>query len=1147
MNEADICDRYVLPKLQAAGWGSHPHPIRREYQFTAGQIVISEHGAQRSRGRIADFVLNYAQDFPIAVVEVKAINKNLESGLQQVKSYAEMLGLQFAYATNGKKIIEFDFSNNQVRELEEFPLPEELWTRLRSFQGLDENKAADYLLTPSAGPQLRSYQIVAVHRTVQAILQKKNRILIVMAPGTGKTLTSFQICWKLWNFSWNNTGKRRRTRILFLTNQSSLVYAAYEAYRAFGDNRYILKERQFRDDKSVYFSTYQIFALESFRQQYSQDFFDLIVADECDRSLMKENSSWRQVLDYFSPAYQLGLAGIFVESENKNLINYFGHPVFTYSLKQGIEDGFLAPFRVQYIQIPDVEIFKPIEIDSDLEILDEEKLFDLVSRINHLKSLETTNFIAQNITDFLKETDRFAKTIIFCTDQQHATAIAQALAKCNEDLVEKFPDYTCSIVSNQKESRSHLENFRDLERLTPVIVTTSKMLLAGVDVPTCKNIVIARYIESETSFLQAISRGLRVREDYEKLFFNVLDFTGSTRLFLTDQVMGTFFSDIPDEEMKTGSESIPSEIEPGETSVDITSDDGPPISGLDGDDEDLEPSKNHLKSLVVNNFKGLTNIELSFQEINVLVGTNNSGKSSVLQVIHFATSISLCWNLVRKLEPSNEQDEDDLVISQEQLIYIPTSNPEKIFGSYKELNYLTIEAKLDSQEKALLNIECGQNRSLLVKLKGRSCIKKLGDIQQPFSIYVPGLAGIPKSESYLSWGSLIRHIARGDSNLILRNVLHYLWIKPERTGWFLFVESLRRIFPNVDIKILSDQKIDEFIDISIIQNNTVLPIDSAGTGFLQTIQILSYIYLFNPSVILLDEPDAHLHPNNQRALTKVLSEIAQERGTQVVIATHSRHILDALSLVNKIWLSYGRAQSCSDSIDVLVDLGALDKVEGLLTKGIKFVVLTEDKKEDLLEKFLLAFAEESDFLVLSYEGCTNILTAKALGKFIRELSPKTQVIIHRDSDFLDETYKEFLREQYKPHSLEVFFTAGVDLESYFCRIEHLLELNSHYEEVVKMVYQELLQECDAELRKKAYEGLMQVQDLKHKAKLGSMSKGECEKFVENLDFSQARWIHGKFFLKRMREKFKQKTKRNLKDCSPTNHLIDPSLKTILGI
>lgn len=1137
MNEADACDQYVLPKLRAAGWGNQPHSIRREYQFTAGQIVVSAHSVQRRRKKIADFILNYAQDFPIAVVEVKAIDRSPDAGLQQAKSYAEMLGLQFAYATNGEKIIEFDFSNNQVRELEEFPQPEELWARLRSFQGLDENKAVNYLLTPSVGLEARSYQIAAINRAIQAVLREQRRILIAMAPGTGKTFVSFQICWKLWNSLWSQTGEIRKPKILFLTNQSSLVYAAYEAYRAFGDDRCILKERLFQNSKNIYFTTYQLLASESFREQYSPDFFDLIVADECDRSLTKESTSWRQVLDYFAPAYQLGLAGILVGQEDRDLASYFGNPVFTYSLKQGIEDGFLAPYKVYRIDVQPSEVWQP-----NLETL---LPMDLFKKRDYLKFSDTTNFIAQHITSFLKETDRFAKTIVFCIDQQHAEDIAQALIALNKDLVEKFPDYVCSIVSNRSESSSQLENFRDLERLSPVIVTTSRMLLAGVDVPTCKNIVIAKPIRSQTTFLQAIARGTRIHEGYGKLYYNILDFTGSTALF-SDPTFDSSSLE-PYEEINVDKTRNTTELAIEKTNSDDINDDEPPNAGDENKRGDFEPEKNYLKSLVIRNFKTLVDITITFQDINVLVGANNSGKSSVLQAIHFATSISQSRNLIKNLEPFDENDEDHLIISQEQLIYTPIHSLENLCGNASTSDKILVEATLNSEEKAWLEIANNQNKSLSVKLKGNSCVNKLGDVQKLFSIYVPGLAGISKVETYLSWGSLIRNIARGDANLVLRNVLYHLYERLEKTGWVLFLETIKKIFQDVDIEVSFNRTIDEFINVKIIQNNKALPIDSVGTGFLQTLQILSYIYLFDPSVILLDEPDSHLHPNNQRALTKVLNEIAQERGTQIIIATHSRHILDALSSANKIWLSHGAARICSDSIDVLVELGALDNAEGLLTQGIRFVFLTEDEDDKFLKNFLLSFLEESVFRIWSYKGCSNINTSKALGKFIKDISLKTQVVVHRDSDFLDDTYKVSLREQYKKHSLEVFFTSGVDIESYFCRVEHLVELNPEYQELVQTIYQESLQECDSELRKKAYEGLCQVQNLKYRERLGTISDDECKSFADNLDFSQERWIHGKILLKCMRQKFRQKTKRNLKDCSPTAYLVDASLKAMLGI
>lgn len=545
ITEADTCRKYVLPKLIQAGWDHDPHSFTEQKTFTDGRIVVTGDTARRrsQTQKRADYLLRYTRDFVIAVVEAKAAYKSPGDGLQQAKEYASILGLKFAYGTNGHGIIEHDFLIGKERELAKFPTPAELWQRLRKAENISTDKIAEQFLSPyhhTSGKSPRYYQDIAINRTVQSILQGKPRILLTMATGTGKTVVAFQICWKLWNARWNRTGEYRRPKILYLADRNILIDDPKDKiFAPFGDARWKIENGEVNKGREMYFAIYQAIAKDERRpglyKEYARDFFDLIIVDECHRGSARDESNWREILEYFQPAFQLGMTATPLREDNRDTYAYFGDPIYTYSLRQGIDDGFLAPYQVHRVLTTwDATGYRPSKDEVDRygrEIPD--KLYGTpeFERIIALKA--RTEAIARHFSEFMKATDRYAKTIVFCVDQEHADEMRRALNNCNADLAQQYSDYVCRVTAEEGDiGRGHLGRFQELETTTPVILTTSQLLTTGVDAPTCKNIVLVKTVNSMTEFKQIIGRGTRVRDDYNKLYFNILDYTGSaTRQF----------------------------------------------------------------------------------------------------------------------------------------------------------------------------------------------------------------------------------------------------------------------------------------------------------------------------------------------------------------------------------------------------------------------------------------------------------------------------------------------------------------------------------------------------------------------------------------------------------------------------------------
>ena len=535
MNEADTCRMLVEPKLRDAGWETPPYSVLSQPVIAPGRIVPQGKRAKRRDAQRPDYLLRYAPHLTVAVVEAKRDTLPPDRGLQQAKEYAEKLGLKFAYATNGNKIVEFNYLTGRERVLDTFPTPAELWGWLYQGQSaeIEEGLLTPYYRFPNM--DARYYQEIAINRTVQAILGGQRRALLTMATGTGKTFVAFQICWRLWESRWNAAGEHRRPKILYLADRNILVDDPKDnRFIPFGDARHKIEGGRVIKSRDIYFAIYQAIARDENRpglyREYAPDFFDLIIVDECHRGSARDDSNWREILDYFAPAYQIGMTATPLREDNRDTYRYFGNPLYTYSLRQGIEDGFLAPYRVRQV-VSDVDAlgWRPYAGQTDMHgeaIPDEVFQTKDFERVLVLK--ERTAAIARHLTDYLKENGRFGKTIVFCVDQEHAGVMRRELANLNADLIRRDPDYVVRITSEEGDiGRGHLGRFKDPERETPVIVTTSKLLTTGVDIPTCKNVVLVRVINSITEFKQIIGRGTRVREEYGKLFFTIIDYTGS--------------------------------------------------------------------------------------------------------------------------------------------------------------------------------------------------------------------------------------------------------------------------------------------------------------------------------------------------------------------------------------------------------------------------------------------------------------------------------------------------------------------------------------------------------------------------------------------------------------------------------------------
>ena len=601
LTEADTCRELVTPALQLAGWGQAPYSIGEQHQITDGRILLIGGKTRRAKQRRADYLLYYRRDFPIAVVEAKEAGLPAENGVQQAREYAQILGLRFAYATNGRRIIEIDYITGTECEVDHYATPEELWARLNGANGLPVAAQTQWLepYNLTSGKVPRYYQDAAIRSVVEAILSGQKRTLITLATGTGKTSVAFQVCWKLWNSRWNRADEYRRPKILFLADRNILVDDPKDKdFIHFGDARHKITGADPSQARDMYFGIYQALtgASEDVFRQYAPDFFDLIVIDECHRGSARYSSSWRKVLDYFSTAVHFGMTATPLREESRDSYEYFGNPVYTYSLRQGIEDGFLAPYRVhRVITTADAAGWRPNKDELDRfgrEIPDEEYQTKDFERVVALRA--RTQAMAKHLSDFMRGTDRFAKTIVFCVDQEHASEMRQALVNLNADLVRDYPDFVCRVTADEGAiGLAHLHTFKDIDEPTPVILTTSQLLTTGVDAEMVKNVVLARVVGSRPEFKQIIGRGTRLRVDYGKEFFNIIDFTGTATQHFADPDFNGEPARIEQVKIDDNGEVVETELietEPPPEYEEVESEDDPNTASITSHESD-EPRK----------------------------------------------------------------------------------------------------------------------------------------------------------------------------------------------------------------------------------------------------------------------------------------------------------------------------------------------------------------------------------------------------------------------------------------------------------------------------------------------------------------------------------------------------------------------------
>lgn len=540
MTEEEVKLNYITPAIENAGWIKKQ--IRMEYSINAGKIVVRGNVAKRLPKKKADYVLFYKENMPLAIVEAKDNNHNIGDGMFQAQEYADKLDVRFVFTSNGDGFLSYDMKTGEQKiiSLDEFPSPQELFDK----QYKDEVEKSDnykkiletpyYFSEESFTP--RYYQRIAINRTVEAIAKGKDRVLLVMATGTGKTYMAFQIIWRLWK-----SGLKKK--ILYLADRNILVdQTIIGDFKPFKNSMTKIYHKNMDTSYEIYLSLYQQLAendiddsLAILKENFNPDFFDLIIVDECHRGSAREDSNWRKILDYFSNASKIGMTATPKETKEVSNIDYFGEPIYTYSLKDGIEDGYLAPYKViRYAIDTDVYGYRPNKgkTDKDGDMV-EDREYGVKDFDKNIVIDERTQLVAEKITEYLKNTDRLAKTIVFCVDIDHAERMRQALVNLNSDLCADNHKYIMRITGDNDEGKKQLDYFIDNDSVYPTIVTTSKLMTTGVNCQTCKNIVLDNIFGENglTEFKQIIGRGTRIKEDYDKMYFTILDFRNATRLF----------------------------------------------------------------------------------------------------------------------------------------------------------------------------------------------------------------------------------------------------------------------------------------------------------------------------------------------------------------------------------------------------------------------------------------------------------------------------------------------------------------------------------------------------------------------------------------------------------------------------------------
>ena len=560
LSEADIISKFILPAVKVAGWDDITQ-IRQEVKLRDGKVIVRGNMGVRKTVKSADVVLYHKPNMPLAVIEAKANKHGIAKGVQQGLDYARLLDVPFVFASNGDGFIFHDktapANGGQLESqisLEDFPTPQQLWDKFRAYKGYTDQQLP-YITQPyyddGSGKAPRYYQLQAINKTVEAVSRGQNRNLLVMATGTGKTYTAFQIIWRLWK-----AGLKKR--ILFLADRNVLVdQTRINDFQPFGQAMTKITGRTVDPAYEIHLALYQaLTGPEEHQKAYKQvdpDFFDLIIIDECHRGSAAEDSAWREILEYFSSATQVGLTATPKETEEVSNIDYFNEPVYTYSLKEGIEDGFLAPYKVIRVDLDvDLQGWRPTkgQVDKNGEII-EDRIYNQKDFDRTLVIDERTQVVAETITAYLKRTDPMAKTIVFCNDINHAERMRQALVNLNPEQVAKNEKYVMKITGDDDIGKAQLDNFINPKKAYPVIATTSELMTTGVDAKTCKLVVLDQNIKSMTKFKQIIGRGTRIDDRYNKLWFTILDFKKATELFADER-----FDGVPEKIMVTKPEIV---------------------------------------------------------------------------------------------------------------------------------------------------------------------------------------------------------------------------------------------------------------------------------------------------------------------------------------------------------------------------------------------------------------------------------------------------------------------------------------------------------------------------------------------------------------------------------------------------------------
>ena len=540
LSERDICTKYITPAIQSAGWDIQTQ-VREEVSFTDGRIYVRGNLTARGKGKRADYILYYKPNIPIAIIEAKDNKHSVKSGIQQGLDYADILDIPCVYSSNGDGFYEYDKtrSNGTLEKeisLDEFPSPKEMWKRYKKYKGIETEEeerisSQDYFFDGS-GMSPRYYQQIAINRSVEAISKGNNRILLTMATGTGKTYTAFQIIHRLWK-----SGTKKR--ILFLADRNALISQTKRGdFRHFKDKMTVIKNKKIDKSFEIYLALYQGLTnydedKDAFRK-FSPDFFDLVVVDECHRGSAKDDSAWREILNYFNKAAHIGLTATPKETETISSTEYFGDPIYTYSLKQGISDGFLAPYKVVRVSLNiDLEGWRPpVGFKDKNGKIVEDRIYNRSDFDRNIVVDERRKVVAQKITEYLKINGTpFDKTIVFCVDIEHAEGMRSALVNENAEHMQENNKYIMQITGDNQQGKRELDNFIDPAEPYPVIATTSKLMTTGIDAQTCKLIVLDSNIGSMTEFKQIIGRGTRIKEEYGKTFFTILDFRSVTDKF----------------------------------------------------------------------------------------------------------------------------------------------------------------------------------------------------------------------------------------------------------------------------------------------------------------------------------------------------------------------------------------------------------------------------------------------------------------------------------------------------------------------------------------------------------------------------------------------------------------------------------------